>query len=182
MFPALFLTDAHSCFADDGENFVEKLKTEHIYTWFKDVCTNHYKVFISCLLPHPPEYARVGGHWDSLASRTTHIKAGLNRLCCLVPYHVVTPEIWDHIMPYWMEAIVNDVPEKDLVELKVILNKILDIDINPLRFDADRLYRFISTRFEKTTSRVQEQALHWLQVCFLRLTFNILIRIGHSQL
>jgi Cation-channel complex subunit UNC-79 len=102
---------------------------------------------------------------DSLASRTSHLKDGLNRLFCLVPYEVVTEEIWDYVMPHWMEAIVNDVPEKELSELKIILSKILDTEMSPLGFDATKMYNFVAVRFEKASSRVQEQALHWLQVC-----------------
>lgn len=63
-------------------------------------------------------------------------------------------------MPHWMEAITNDVPEKELPELKIVLRKILD----PLGNDAKAMYNFITIRFEKTTSKVQMQALHWLQV------------------
>jgi hypothetical protein len=126
----------------------------------KDIADSHNKVFISCLLPHPPEHARVGGHWDTLASRTQHLKEGLQRLICLVPYEIITQEIWETVMPHWMEAITNDVPEKELPELKIVLRKILD----PLGFDVSKMYNFITIRFEKTTAKVQMQALHWLQV------------------
>lgn len=68
-------------------------------------------------------------------------------------------------MPHWMEAIVNDVSEKELPELRIILSKILDIDMSPLGFTATEMYHFVAIRFEKTTAKVQEQALHWLQVC-----------------
>jgi hypothetical protein len=73
---------------------------------------------------------------------------------------VITQEIWETVMPHWMEAITNDVPEKELPELKIVLRKILD----PLGFDAKAMYNFITIRFEKTTAKVQMQALHWLQV------------------
>lgn len=66
-------------------------------------------------------------------------------------------------MPHWMEAVVNDVPEKELSELRVILSKILDSEMSPLGFDAQKMYHFVAVRFEKTSSKVQEQALHWLQ-------------------
>lgn len=36
--------------------------------------------------------------------------------------------------------------------------------MSPLGFDAKKMYRFLSIRFKKTTSKVQEQALNWLQV------------------
>jgi len=63
----------------------------------------------------------VSSHRDSLISRTSHLKDGLNRLFSLVPYEIITSDIWDYVMPYWMEAIVNDVPEKELHELKNLL-------------------------------------------------------------
>lgn len=142
------------------ESTLEKLKMDHVCGWLRELSISHTKEFISCLLPHPPEYSRVGGHWDTLASRTQHLKEGLQRLICLVPYDVITDEIWETVMPHWMEAITNDVPEKELPELKIVLRKILD----PMHNDATAMYNFITIRFEKTTAKVQMQALHWLQV------------------
>lgn len=101
---------------------------------------------------------------DTLSSRTSHLKEGLNRLFCLVPYEVINQHIWDYVMPFWMEAIVNDVPEKELLELRVILSKILDTEMNPLGFDEKKTYQFVAERFTKNSAKVQEQALHWLQV------------------
>ncbi|TDG47592.1 hypothetical protein AWZ03_006031 [Drosophila navojoa] len=150
--------------AGQVESTIEKLKIDHVCNWLKEICRIHYNVFISCLLPHPPEYARVGGHWETLASRTSHLKEGLQRLICLVPYEVITSEIWDYVMPHWMEAITNDVAEKELNELKIVLSKILDPEMSPLGFDAKTMYNFVAIRFEKTTAKVQQQALHWLQI------------------
>ncbi|KAL3290395.1 hypothetical protein HHI36_023736 [Cryptolaemus montrouzieri] len=149
------------------ESTLEKLKTENVCTWLREIIKTHYDVFVSCLLPHPPEYARVGGHWDTLSSRTSHLKEGLNRLFCLVPYDVINQDIWDYVMPFWMEAIVNDVPEKELLELRVILNKILDTEMSPLGFDEKKMYHFVAERFRRTSAKVQEQALHWLQTLTL---------------
>lgn len=146
------------------ESTLEKLKIEHVCGWLREIQVTHYKDFIACLLPHPPEHSRVGGHWDTLASRTSHLREGLQRLICLVPYDVISQEIWDFIMPHWLEAITNDVPEKELAELKIVLSKILDPDMSPLGFDAKAMYNFVSIRFEKTTTKVQQQALHWLQI------------------
>ncbi|XP_024935950.1 protein unc-79 homolog isoform X3 [Cephus cinctus] len=147
-----------------ADSTLEKLKTDYVRGWLSEVMKSHYHVFISCLLPHPADYVRVGGHWETLASRTSHLKDGLNRLFCLVPYEVITPEIWDYVMPHWMEAMVNDVPEHELHELKIILCKILDPDLSPLGFDAKKMYNFVAKRFVNTCSKVQEQALNWLQI------------------
>ncbi|XP_006613743.1 protein unc-79 homolog isoform X2 [Apis dorsata] len=146
-----------------AESALEKLKTEYVCGWLSEVMKTHYEVFISCLLPHPADYVRVGGHWETLASRTSHLKDGLNRLFCLVPYEVITPDVWDYVMPHWMEAMVNDVPEYELHELKMILCKILDRDMSPLGFDAKKMYNFVAKRFVNTCAKVQEQALNWLQ-------------------
>ncbi|XP_073986418.1 UNC-79 domain-containing protein isoform X3 [Rhodnius prolixus] len=151
-------------FDDQAECTLERLKTDYVCGWLGEVCQTHFDVFVSCLLPHPPEYARVGGHWDMLVSKTSHLKNGLNRLFCLVPYEVITTDVWDFVMPHWLEAVVRDVPDRELYELKMLLSKILDPDMSPLGFDAKKLYHFVAVRFKGTEPRVQEQALRWLQV------------------
>ena len=45
-------------------------------------------------------------------------------------------------------------------------SKILDPDMSPLGFDAKKLYHFVYIRFTKTSAKVQEQALNWLQVTY----------------
>lgn len=45
-------------------------------------------------------------------------------------------------------------------------SKILDPDMSPLGFDAKKLYHFVYVRFTKTSAKVQEQALNWLQVTY----------------
>ncbi|XP_046405195.1 protein unc-79 homolog isoform X2 [Ischnura elegans] len=151
-------------FDDQLESVPERLKAEHVCGWLSCICHSHLDLFVSCLLPHPPDFARVGGHWETLSSKTWHLREGLNRLLCLVPYEVVLPEIWDHAMPHWMEAIASDVPQRELPHLRTLLSKILDPDMSPLGFDAKKMYHFISIRFKKTAAKVQEQALNWLQI------------------
>ncbi|KAG7162816.1 unc-79-like 2 [Homarus americanus] len=149
---------------DQQGTAIERLKSENIHNWLQEVCKTHFEVFVSCLMPHPVEYARVGGHWDTLATRTDHIKEGFNRLFCLVPYELVTVQVWDRVMPHWMEAIHNEIPEEELPELKITLSKLLDSDMSPLGFDATQMYKFISVRFTNTSGSVQEQTLSWLQI------------------
>jgi len=48
--------------------------------------------------------------------------------------------------------------------MEFMFSKILDSDMNPLGFDATKLYNFIGVRFKGTCARVQEQALTWIQV------------------
>ncbi|XP_064622108.1 protein unc-79 homolog isoform X4 [Lineus longissimus] len=157
--------DATAYLPDDNiGNALERLKPNYVCTWLKEIAKSYFEVILSCLLPHPVEYARVGGHWDTLSSRTSQIKEGLNRLFCLIPYDIITFEVWDYVMPYWLEAIRTEVSEDELSELKVILCKGFDIDMCPLPFSVDRMYGFVTDRFDETTASVQEQALLWMQI------------------
>ncbi|GBP28888.1 Protein unc-79 homolog [Eumeta japonica] len=146
----------------DIANTVEKLKNEHVCPWLRNISQTHHDVLVSCLLPHPPEYTRVGGHWDNLASKTSHLKDGLNRLYCLIPYGIVTQEIWDYIMPHWMEAICTDVPEKELLDLKVVVGKILEPDVM-ISVEDKNIYNFAAMRFQNTEPDIQMSALIWFQ-------------------
>ncbi|XP_046579791.1 LOW QUALITY PROTEIN: protein unc-79 homolog [Haliotis rubra] len=148
---------------DNVGNALERLKPEYICTWLQEVMKTHFEVVVSCLLPHPVEYSRVGGVWDTLATRTTQIKEGLNCFFCLVPY-IISFEIWDYVMPYWLEAIRTEVPEDELSKLKVLLSKAFDIDMCPLPFSLDKMYHFVTDRFSDSSASVQEQALQWLQI------------------
>ncbi|XP_064117132.1 protein unc-79 homolog isoform X3 [Macrobrachium nipponense] len=168
---------------DQHGTAIERLKSENIHNWLQEVCKTHFDVFVSCLLPHPVEYARVGGHWDTLATRTDHIKEGFNRLFCLVPYELVTVQVWDRVMPHWMEAIHNEIPEEELAEMKITLSKLLDADMSPLGFDANQMYRFISVRFVNTSASVQEQTLSWLQILSsidIVIPMNLLLTMFHD--
>ncbi|KAK6182809.1 hypothetical protein SNE40_010404 [Patella caerulea] len=157
--------DATAYLPDDNVgNALERLKPEYIYSWLQDVMKTHFEVVVSCLLPHPVEYSRVGGFWDTLATRTAQIKEGLNCFFCLVPYNIITFEIWDYVMPYWLEAIRTEIAEEDLHELKVLLSKAFDIDMCPLPFTLEKMYHFITERFADSSASVQEQALQWLQI------------------
>ncbi|KAJ9597430.1 hypothetical protein L9F63_011724, partial [Diploptera punctata] len=173
---------------DDQESTIERLKTEFVCSWLTDVCNSHFPVFVSCLLPHPPEYARVGGHWNNFSRKLWSCAGRMTEWIhwCQdpytfkgwpepafqfrLPYESISPDIWGYfVMPHWMAAKGNDVPEKELSELRNLLRmscngKILDPDMSPLGFDANKLYNFVAIRFKKTSAKVQEQALSWLQI------------------
>ena len=59
--------------------------------------------------------------WDKLSTRTEQIKEGLSKLLAIMPYDVISLTTWSAIMPEWLEAICNEVPEKDLADLKISL-------------------------------------------------------------
>ena len=40
-----------------------------------------------------------------LLPKIDHIKEGLVRFFCLVPYDLITLEVWEKVMSHWIEAI-----------------------------------------------------------------------------
>ncbi|CAF4375464.1 unnamed protein product, partial [Didymodactylos carnosus] len=48
---------------DEIGNTLGKLKTQHIIPWSKAVVKEHYELVVSILLPHPMDFAKVGGVW-----------------------------------------------------------------------------------------------------------------------
>ncbi|KAM3960770.1 LOW QUALITY PROTEIN: UNC-79 domain-containing protein [Aphomia sociella] len=153
-------------FSYTGEtaNMVEKLKSEHVCGWVRALAASHRSVVVACLLPHPPHHTRQAGHWDNLASKAHHLRDGLNRLYCLIPYGIITQSIWDYIMPAWMEAICTDVPEKELMELKVPLAKILEPDGTMVGVDERNLYKFAAQKVTTSpTPHTVLPVLEWFQ-------------------
>ncbi|XP_041983202.1 protein unc-79 homolog [Aricia agestis] len=162
-------------FSYTGEtaNTVEKLKCEHVCGWVRRVAETARGVLVACLLPHPPHHTRQAGHWDNLASKGQHLKDGLNRLYCLIPYGIITQSIWDYIMPSWMESICEDVAEKDLVEFKVVMAKVLEPEPDGER----RVWRFAELRATDTPRPATVlPVLHWYQTISL---LDVRIPLSH---
>ena len=57
---------------DQQRTSLERLKSEYLHNWLQDMCKTHIEVFVGCLMPHPVEHARVGGHWYVKCSYSTH--------------------------------------------------------------------------------------------------------------
>lgn len=53
-------------------------------------------------------------------------------------------------------------------------SKAFDIDMCPLPFTLEKMYNFVSNRFEDPSASVQEQVLQWLQVWSNSQSFKIL--------
>ncbi|KAH9417943.1 Protein unc-79 [Dermatophagoides pteronyssinus] len=157
-----------ACLPDDqAGSALERIKSESIHGWLMKVIESQFCLFANCLVPSPPDHAQIGGHWECWPSMTNQIKEGFKRLLCLVPYDIITPDIWSYIMPFWMESFRYDLAEDELSELKILLSKVLDPDLSPLGLEADDMYRFISRSFDQQLPGEQEQALSWLQILTL---------------
>ncbi|GFV14035.1 protein unc-79 homolog [Trichonephila clavipes] len=136
---------------------------DYVHGWLMEVIKTHFDVFVSCLLPHPADHAKVGGLWESWPSYPVQIKEGIRRLICLAPYDIITVEVWEYIIPYWMDAFRDEAVEVELSDIQDLLSKFLDAESSPLIFSAENMYMFLIKRFKNSSSPVQEQALYWLQ-------------------
>ncbi|XP_033647940.1 protein unc-79 homolog [Asterias rubens] len=143
---------------------LESLKADYVTTWLIRILKSHFNVFVSCLLPQPPDYAKVGGDYDSLCSRITELLGGLRKVFSLTPYNSVTFEVWDYIMPHWMECICNDIPDEEIPQLQDVLCRLFDVDMSPLPFSTEKLFNFVACRFRGMAANDQEKALLWLQI------------------
>lgn len=67
-------------------------------------------------------------------------------------------------MPEWLETICNEVPEKDLPELKILMCKLFEPDLCTMSFSIEETYHFIGMRLLDGNLEEQQQALDWLMV------------------
>ncbi|CAG0891189.1 unnamed protein product [Darwinula stevensoni] len=61
--------------------------------------------------------------------------------------------------------------------------KLLDLEMNPLGFDAEEMYHFLLLRFTRTPAPVQDQALSWIQILSkldLGIPIHFLLKIFHN--
>ncbi|XP_075261500.1 protein unc-79 homolog isoform X3 [Convolutriloba macropyga] len=146
---------------DSIGNYMEVLKTEISDGWLTDMLQACFDIFIMCLMPLPPEYARIGRHWDSLESRTHQIRQGLHTIYCLMPYNVITPEVWGSVVPHWLDMVSTQVEEKELDDLKFVFSKLFDQQMCAV-FSVSELFSFFTPYFHCALVREQERALVWI--------------------
>ncbi|KRX95168.1 Uncoordinated protein 79 [Trichinella pseudospiralis] len=143
---------------------IEQLKSEFVCSWLRRIIESHYGMFVQCLLPKPPSFAKVGGAWDKLSKRSDQLKDGLSKILALIPYDLISFDTWERIMPDWFDVMSNEIPESDLPELKVLLCKIFEVDLCSLSFPSNQIYHFIQVRLQGDSFKDQESALCWLQL------------------
>ena len=90
---------------DKSGTKVEKIKSDFIPGWLKNLSQHSPEIFVQCLIPEPCNLAKVGGHWEINAPQTFLIKEGLLRLSCLLSFDIITLELWTEIAPHWMITI-----------------------------------------------------------------------------
>lgn len=110
------------CTKDQAGSVLEPLKSEMLRDWIVEAQETQLDVLVDCLMPWPASYSRVGGSWDTgHCSKAVHIKEGFSRLFCLVPYEIITLDLWNDVVPRWLESMVTTVPPDEWVEFRIIL-------------------------------------------------------------
>ena len=97
------------------EHSMDMSRYQYVIPWLKSVVKEHHELVVALLLPHPIEYAKVGGVWyvvalrphshlirihcrETMSNRTTQIIESLNKLYDLMPDNIINFEVhrWSH--------------------------------------------------------------------------------------
>ncbi|XP_048586447.1 protein unc-79 homolog isoform X2 [Nematostella vectensis] len=143
---------------------LKRLASQHASKWLSAVRDDKMELFCACISPSPPEYARVGTCWDALTSTVRQYVEGLHRICCLIPFDLLNIEVWETVMPLWMDAIKADVPPEDLPKFKVLLCKLFDPLLSPFKWPAEISLGFVKKAVESSNHTQLVQGLSWLQM------------------
>jgi protein unc-79 len=60
--------------SDSSGELIAKMRTNHILPWIKTVIDNHFELVLSCLLPFPPDFLKIGGVWETRCKASLQIK------------------------------------------------------------------------------------------------------------
>ncbi|XP_046839871.1 protein unc-79 homolog isoform X2 [Xenia sp. Carnegie-2017] len=143
---------------------IETLKKEYISNWLNNVKKANFELYCTCLSPDPPSYVQMQETTDMLSDSIRLLKEGLYRICCLIPYNLIPQEVWERIMPEWMNAIRSGVPPERLREFKSLLSDLFDPVVSPFKVSMDVVMAFIKNGFESGSESLQRQTLTWLQI------------------
>lgn len=100
----------------------------------------------------------------------------------LQPYDIISYRTWDKIMPEWLETICNEVAEKDLAELKILMCKLFEPDLCTMSFSIEQTYHFIGIRLLEGSLEQQQHALDWLMVGVFVIVLDCLLLISEFEL
>nr|CAB3258781.1 protein unc-79 homolog [Phallusia mammillata] len=150
--------------SDELGNRLESLKQQYLESWLLEMSSIHFKAFLSVLLPHPSAECRATGHWDAIKPMWRHYQDALSLITCLSSYSIIRKEMWDCLIPAWMVALSSNLCPTELKQLKPVLNALLDVDLSPLPFDAEKVFEFVLKHFHSSQVWQHQQALSWLQI------------------
>ncbi len=54
---------------------------------------HHFELVLSCLLPFPEDFLKVGGVWETNSKPSVQIREEFTKFCDLIPYEIITYEV-----------------------------------------------------------------------------------------
>eukprot|EP00112_Aurelia_sp_Birch-Aquarium-sp1_P012594 Seg2649.4 transcript_id=Seg2649.4/GoldUCD/mRNA.D3Y31 product="F-actin-capping protein subunit beta" protein_id=Seg2649.4/GoldUCD/D3Y31 len=138
---------------------VERYQAQAV-DWIKKVERYDLDLYCDCLLPLPPVQARIGLAWDSLMSENRQLLEGLQRLSVLVRFGLVSEQVWERVLPFWMQELKEKVTPDELPKFKVILRRIFDTgsDVTP-----SYSLNFIERKLQNVINTQRQEGLIWIQ-------------------
>eukprot|EP00794_Sanderia_malayensis_P019917 gene19917-21865_t len=155
--------EAVACTSSLHLNVVEIVERDQAQAieWITKVERYDFELYCDCLLPLPPVQARVGLPWKSLMSRNRQQLEGLQRLSVLVKFGLIPEQVWERILPFWMQELRDSAGTNGLGKFKTILSRIFDV--TSLEAPSYSL-NFIKRRLQNLLSSERQEGLVWLQM------------------
>jgi hypothetical protein len=108
-------------------------------------------------------FACVGGCWKTLTSYVTKYKEGMSRIFTVITENIFSfdrlLELWQYVMPSWMESIKAHISITDLNEFQTEFRDLFPM----LSIPDEHKYEFIHRMFRETGPKEQGQAIFWIQ-------------------
>lgn len=140
---------------------IVKQKKKQAIGWINKILQYDVDLYASCLLPSPPLAARVGHPWELFTSVVRKDLEILQRLVNLTKQELICEQVWDQIMPEWMQEIKDNVPVDDISIFKKVLGNLFDLEseVRP-----PYAINFIDKRLESSLVKQSQEGLVWVQI------------------
>ncbi|XP_077971712.1 protein unc-79 homolog isoform X2 [Styela clava] len=149
--------------SDEFGGKLENIKLKLMKGWMTDVSNMHFKTFTSHLLPKKKRQ-EVSEQWDAICPEWQYYCNGFKLILCLAMYSIVKKDMWNKIMPPWIELLNKEYENiKDSLPLKEVLTKLFDVDLSPLPFDPKYIFEFVTKLFQNPHAKSKMKGLSWLQ-------------------
>ena len=132
----------HVSFESDHSNFIMILfnfaqfmpmVSTKIITYAFDMCTGK-RFLITCLLTsrllltgkrflinYLLTYLSFTSYRETLSNRSDQVLEGFSRLYNLISFDLLTPEIWERVMPHWLDSMYREASSSHLQQITIML-------------------------------------------------------------
>ncbi|EDV23776.1 uncharacterized protein TRIADDRAFT_57317 [Trichoplax adhaerens] len=135
--------------------------SEFVVRWLSNIRDAYLETFINSLKPrHNYSLISKGRNNKDTAEKYKH---ALNCMAYMLSDKLINSEVWDLLMPTWMENIRLNIDIESLHPVESPLRKLFNPDVAHLFF-GNSPYEFIGKKFKDMTANIQYQALVWLRL------------------